>query len=254
MEFPQKYTISSDEIKRRKKAFNSLLLTLFLSVAITLRLLAEIPLSLFLLSAAIFACILLAGWMLMQKAFDSFTKIEIDVTDESIERKTFIATEKIYAREIASIRIKRTIHKTVREIKIGTKNNQFYLNGLAEMENLFCALKEIAHPEVKIYERKESIDFDSPYFYPILGIVMGIGGVWLLGLLINMYNPSYFRVMQISLLVLSMALAGYFVFAKPLSKSHGELYQKVDRMIGIIFLTLWFVLLYFIFYSSANTW
>ena len=161
MEFPQKYTVSQEEINRRKKAFNSFILALFFSVLLTLRFFLEIPFSLFLLSNSLFACILLIGWVLMQKAFDAFAHIEVNLTDETLERTTFASTEKIFGRDITAISIKKTIHKKIREIKITIRKNRFYLNGLENMEDLFRALKKMVSPGAKISERKEPIDFDS---------------------------------------------------------------------------------------------
>lgn len=252
MEFLQKYTISREEIDRRKKAFNSFILALFFSVSLTLRFLLEMPFSLFLLSNALFACILLIGWVLMQKAFLAFVQIEVNLSDETLERKTFASTEKIFGRDIVALSIKKTIHKKIREIKITTQKIRFYLNGLENMEDLFRALKKMVSPGTKISEWKEPIDFDSPYFYPILGVILGSGGVWLLSLLIHSLNQSYFRMMKISLTVLALALAIYFVFTKPLSKSHGKRFRRVDRAIGILFLILWLGLLYLTFYSSID--
>jgi hypothetical protein len=252
MEFPQKYTVSREEIDRRKKAFNSFILALFFSVSLTLRFLLELPFSLFLLSNALFACILLIGWVLMQKAFDAFAQIEVNLLDEILERKTFASAEKIFGRDISAISIKKTVHKKIREIKISFRKNRFYLNGLENMEDLFRALKKMVSPGAKISERKEPIDFDSSYFYPILGVILGSGGVWLLSLLVHSFDQSYFRMMKISLMVLALALAIYFVFTKPLSKSHGKRFRRVDRAIGILFFILWLGLLYLTFYSSAD--
>ena len=162
------------------------------------------------------------------------------------------STEKIYGHDITAISIKKTIHKRIREIKIRTRKNQLYLNGLEDMENLVHALRQTINPGVKISERKEPIDFDSAYFYPVLGIILGSGGVWLLSLLVHAFDRSYFRMMKISLMVLALALAGYFVFSKPLSKSHGKRFRKIDTAIGIFFFILWLGLLYLTFYSSAG--
>jgi hypothetical protein len=114
MEFPQKYSVSREEIDRRKKAFNSFILALFFSVSLTLRFLLEMPFSLFLLSNALFACILLIGWGLMQKAFDAFAQIEVKLSDETLDRTTSASTEKIFWRDITAIAIKKTIHKKIR--------------------------------------------------------------------------------------------------------------------------------------------
>ncbi len=253
MEFLQKHTISELEINRRRKAFFSLILSLFISVSLTLKLVLDMPTSLLFLSMTVFAFVLLVGWLLMQKAFHLFGKIVIVLTDEYIERKTVKGNEKIYLTDIFAISIKKTVKKKIREIKIMTKKKVLYLNGLVNMDNLYQSLEKMVSPEVKVTQRQESIDFDSKYFYPILGLLVGSGIIWLINLIISSYHQSYFRILLLSFMVCSLALGGYFVFTKPISKSHGLRFRKVDIAIGIIFIILWMGLLYLIFYSSAGT-
>jgi len=65
------------------------------------------------------------------------------------------------------------------------------------MEDLVRALKKMAGPSAKISDRKETVDFDSPYFYPILGVILGSGGVWLLSFLVKGIGNSFLRLRQI---------------------------------------------------------
>lgn len=240
-------------MNRRKKAFSSFLLSLFLSVSLTLKLVLGIPTSLWFLSMAVFGCIILVGWLLMQKAFHLFEKIVINLMSEYIERRAFRGNEKIFFQDIVAISIKKTIKKKIREIKIRTQKRLFYLNGLEHMDNLYESLKMMVSDDVKTSQRQESIDFDSQYFYPILGLLVGSGTIWLISFIINYYHQSYFRILILFFMVFSLALGGYFVFTKPISKSHGLRFRIVDTVIGIVFLILWMGLLYLIFYSSAGT-
>jgi hypothetical protein len=246
MELPQKYTISEKEMNRRKKAFSSFLLSLFFSVSLTLKLALDIPTMLWFLSMAVFGCILLMGWLLMQKAFHLFEKIVINLTPEFIERKTFKGNEKIFFQDIVAISIKKTIKKKIREIKVRTQKRLFYLNGLENIDNLYQSLKKMVSDDVKTSQRQESIDFDSQYFYPILGLLVGSGTIWLISLIINNYHQSFFKIFLFSIMVLTLGLGGYFIFTKPISKSHGLRFRVVDIVIGIIFIILWMGLLFFI--------
>jgi hypothetical protein len=214
----------------------------------------DIPTSLWFLSMAVFGCILLIGWLLMQKAFNLFEKIVIILTSGFIERKTFKGNEKILIKDIVAISTKKTIKKKIREIKIRTQKRSFYFNGLDNLDSLYESLVKMVSDDVKTAERQESIDFDSKYFYPILGLLVGSGIIWLTSLIINYYHQSYIRIVQLFLMVFSLALAGYFVFTKPISKSHGIRFRIVDTVIGIVFFILWMGLLYLIFYSSTNIW
>jgi hypothetical protein len=106
----------------------------------------------------------------VEKAFNSFSKIKIVLTDGYIERLTQKGSEKIYYTDIETISIKKTTHKNIREIKINSKDKQFYLNGLADMNDLYKALRICIGKDTKLIQKSEWIDFNSKYFYPILGI------------------------------------------------------------------------------------
>lgn len=186
------------------------------------------------------------GWLLMQKAFHLFEKIVINLTPEFIERKTFKGNEKIFFQDIVAISIKKTIKKKIREIKVRTQKRLFYLNGLENIDNLYQSLKKMVSDDVKTSQRQESIDFDSQYFYPILGLLVGSGTIWLISLIINNYHQSFFEIFLFSIMVLALGLGGYFIFTKPISKSHGLRFRVVDIVIGIIFIILWMGLLFFI--------
>lgn len=252
MEFPQKYTISENEINRRKKAFSSLILCLFISVSLALKLLLDLPYPILFLSMAVFGSFFLIGRLLMERAFNSFSKIIVILTDEYIERITYKGNEKIYFKNILAISVKKTTQKKIREIKIITKERQLYLNGIVNINNLSTTLEKLVSQDAKVTQRQELIDFDSLFFYPILGLLVGSGTIWLINLIINSYGQS-FRILLSSLMALVLGLGGYFVFTKPLSKSHGLRFQAVDTVIGIIFIILGMGLLYLIFCSSVDT-
>lgn len=248
----QDYSISGAEINRRKRAFNSLIVSLFIGVTLTLKLLLDMPYSYLLVSMAAFAGFLVIGRLLMETAFNSFRKIRVILTASSIERKTFKSSENIDLKEILGISIKKTVKKKIREIKILTKEKQFYLNGLVHMDDLYESLKNMVNPDIKISQRQESIDFDSPFFYPVLGFLLGSGIIWLMKMIMKADDRSFYRAFSFSTMILALALGGYFIFAKPISKSHGSRYRLVDTVIGIVFFILWLGLLVFIFYSSTD--
>ena len=245
MESPQKFTISEIEINRRKKAFSSLILSLFISVSVSLKLFLDLPYLLLFLSMIVLASFLFISRLLMEKAFNSFGKIIVHLTDEYIERITYKGNEKIYFRDIDTISIKKTIRKNIREIKIVTKERQLYLNGIVNINNFSEALEKLVNQDVKITQRQEVIDYDSKFFYPILGLLVGSGAIFLFIYVIDSSSQSV-RILLSSFMVFVIGLGGYFVFTKPISKSHGLRFKVIDLIIGIIFIMLGVGLLYFI--------
>jgi len=247
MEFPQKHTISECEINRRKRAFSSLILALFLSVALALKILLDLPFLEFFLSMTVFSALLLISRLLMEKAFNSFSKINIVLTDQYVERITLKGNEKINYRDIHSIAIKKTIHEKIREIKLVAKDKQIYLNGIEDIDKLYKTLKKFVNQEIKITQRREWIDFNSKYFYPIFGLLVGSGAIFLVNSLINA-DIQFIRGALSSFMVFVIGLGVYFVLTKPISKSHGLRFRVVDIVIGIIFLLLGLRLLFFNLY------
>jgi hypothetical protein len=243
VEFLQRHTISEIEINRRKKAFSFLISSLFVGVSLTLKLLLGLPdLPLF-LSMAVFAAFLLICRLLMEKAFNSFSKIIVVLTDEYIERIKNNGSEKIFFKDILAVNTKITFQKNIREIKIVAKDKQLYLNGIVNINGLSRTLKKFVSKDTKITQVHEFINFDGKYFYPIFGLLMGVGAVFLLDYIMNS-SSQFIGVLLSFFMVIVIGLGGYFVITKPISKSHGLRFRVADIVIGIIFVILGVVLLY----------
>ena len=244
MEFSKTYKISEEEITRRKKAFSSMILFLFLSVSLAVKLILGLQYSQLCILMAALGTLLLISRLLMEKAFESFSEIRLRLTENYLERRTSKENEKIYYKDIDKVSFKNTVHENIREIKINTKEKQFYFNGIAEMKDFSKDLNNFMGKDVKIIHRREWIDFDSKYFYPIFGVVIGSGAVFLFNVIINSYGQST-RLLFAAFMVFVMGLGGYFFYAQPISKSHGLRFRVIDRVMGIIFVLLGLGLFYF---------
>lgn len=109
---------------------------------------------------------------------------------------------------------------------------------------IYKTLKILVNRKTKITQRREWIDFDSKYFYPIFGLLMGSGTIFLLNSLINA-DIRIVRGASSSFMVFVIGLGVYFVLTKPISKSHGLRFRTIDLFIGIIFVLLGLGLLFF---------
>jgi hypothetical protein len=78
------------------------------------------------------------------------------------------------------------------------------------MNDLYKALRICLGKDTKLIQKSEWIDFNSKYFYPILGILLGIGAIFLLDYMINSDIPSI-RVVISSFLVFVTGLGLQFI-------------------------------------------
>ena len=141
MESRQKYVISETEINRRKRAFTSLIVSIFLSLSLSLKLFLNLSYPSLFLTLLVLAAFLFVCRFFMEKAFKSFSEITLVLTDEYIERLTPKENEKIHYTDIDGVSFKRTIHDSTREIKINTKiiyltENFYYI--INHNLTLFC--------------------------------------------------------------------------------------------------------------------
>ena len=111
-----KYTISREEITRRKRAFATLSVSLMTGMV-----LASID---FIIENTVVSVIIVFilslafafWWAILSRGFDSFSKMNISLTDHHQRRDNGKKIEHFALEDIKSIRVKRTTKATVREI------------------------------------------------------------------------------------------------------------------------------------------
>ena len=245
MASPQKYTIDNTEIDRRKQAFSSFLLFLFIGISFSLKLLLGLSYFPLFVSMGILASVLFMSRFLTYKAFEDISKTVVTLTDEYIERIGQKGGERINLCDIDKISIKMTAKKSIRELGIATKDTQLGLNGIANFDNLSEVLLSSVSQKTKVVRTQEPIDYDSKYFYPILGLIMGGGTIISVKFLINSYH-EFARAFLSSFMVFVIGLGVYFIYTKPATRGNGLRFQPTDRVMGIMFITLGIALLYLI--------
>lgn len=211
------YFVSKNEIARRKKAFLALSLSLFFG-SILASILLNFPI--LYLFFALLGIVLITANLWLKKFFNKFLKTQIYLSKKYLKRRKDNFGEKFLVEEISKIKIKRTVKNNVREIYIYFKNSKnIFINGLDNFDDFVDKLSNIIDKKVKIKKTRELIDFDSIFFYPILGLILSFLTIYLLKLITN---SSYQTIKIVSyILTTYIFLVGIsLTISKPISKRY----------------------------------
>jgi ABC-type multidrug transport system fused ATPase/permease subunit len=225
------FEASKKEIRRRKKAFA----TLVASVSIGLFLASNIlryPISKsgYLSIAVIFLVIGVLTFLFL----NSISKVRLRLFDEKIERMNAKAAESFFFSEISGIKVKRRTSGAIREIYIWFDNKKsLFLTAFEEnFENIKDILADKTRKNVAVKESREPIDFDHPLFYSLLGLVVSFFGVYFLKL-VSSADSSQAKIIIFACAVFLFFLGAYFIFAKPISARYEGKRAAIDYAIGI---------------------
>ena len=130
------YNISLKEIERRKKAFTTLIVSIYFGLILFTFdfIILNILFSAFFMFA--FLIFLYISRMLTIKSLNYFSQIRFLVNNESIKRKTKKSEEIYLFKDITKLSIKRTSKGYIREIGLFLKDeNIIFINGLNDFES-----------------------------------------------------------------------------------------------------------------------
>lgn len=208
-----KYEVSEKEIIRREKAFLLLSISLLCGSVLASMLFDFLISYLFFLGFALFL-FLMNFWL--KKFFNKFLKMETYLSKEFLIR----AKEKFLIKKINKIKIKRTTNDTIREIGIFFNDGKsLFVNGLDNSKNFEINLLKNVDKKVIIKNIREPIDFDNIFFYPVLGLILSFGSVYLLKLMTDLSYRSLQIILGVSMIYV-LLLAIYLLTSKPIKKRY----------------------------------
>lgn len=148
--------------------------------------------------------------------------MKIYLSKEVLERKKNNMSEKYLIKDIEKIKIKRTIKGNVREIYIYLRNGKsIFINGLDKFEDFVNVLLNGINKNITIKKFSEPIDFDSVFFYPVLGLILSLLTGYLFKLLYSLSLEAMKIVYVVSIIYVFLMVV-FFIFSKPIKKRYGR--------------------------------
>lgn len=237
----EEYNSSVIEMNRRKKAFLTLSISVFISVNISFFSFFLSYLQLVLPIVVILALFLTFTVLFFNRFLDRSKTIKIKVSDHKIEKKCFNKNDIYDIKLISCVKIKRTTSNLIREIKLMVSGARpLYINGLDRFEEFNNRLLSSLDKEVKICKIKEPIDYDHPLFYVLFGTIVGTSSILFLKVLFIYSNYIWLFQLLVACFVIIVGI--YWLFSKPIAGRYGLNRKIVDNVMGILFVIIGFAL------------
>ena len=235
----KEYKASKSEMDRRLKAFMRLILFLYISACIcSIDLVIKRPAAaapVLIISAVALALL----WLFFRNVFKKEAEKKVYLSQNEMLRNFGKSKEKYLIKDITDIRIKRTVNKSIRELRIKTTGaNNVFINGLEDMEQFAEYLINIA-PDASVNEMKEPIDYGHPLYYVVFGAVTGAALALLLRIsaFAGEHIVKYIQVFSGGFLA---AAGAFWILYKPLQNRYGSRKTLADDIMGLIFLFIGF--------------
>ena len=241
------YSISLKEIERRKKAFTTLIVGIWLGFIASVSdfIISNILQSAFFIFA--FSIFLYISRVLTVKSLNYFSQIRFLVNDELIKRETKKSEEIYLFKDITKLSIKRTSKGYIREIKVLLKDgNSIFVNGLNDFEPFKEKLIDNCSKSIKIKKINELIDFDHPLFYLFFGIIAGSISPIFIRLIVAL-NSSNLEIIYLIVLFYNLTISLFIILTKPISRRFGKTTQVADYILGILIFLIDLFLYFYIF-------
>lgn len=128
--------------------------------------------------------------------------------------------EKFLIKKIIKLKIKKTTNNTVRVIGlIFDDGKSLFINGLSNFEKFETDLLKNIGKYVVIKNVREPMDFDSIFFYPILGLILSYSTIYLFGFLITLDGKTV-QIVLYGLLFYILLVVVYLAISKPILKRY----------------------------------
>jgi hypothetical protein len=239
----EEYNTSVSEMNRRKKAFLTLSVSMFISINISFYGFFPSYFQGILPFVVILALFLTITVLFFNRFLDRSKSIKINISNQNISKKWFNKNDIYDIKLISCVKIKRTTSNLIREIKLTVSGARpLYINGLDKFEEFNNRLLSSLNTEVKIYKTKEPIDFDHPLFYVFLGTIVGISSILFLKVLFIYSN--YIWLFQILVACFSIVVGIYWLFSKPITGRYGLNKKIVDNVMGSSFIIIGIALMF----------
>lgn len=224
------FETSKKEINRRKWAFATLLVSLFVGLILA-SVMFCFPIHLF--GYFLIAAAFLVICILTFRFLNSILNMKLRISDQTIERIGIGPVEKYLISEIDEMKVKRRINGEIREMYLWLNGKGLFLTAF---EGSFDAIKNDLFRNLRknavVSEIREPMNFDHPLFYPVLGLLIGFSSIYFFRFL---FRASSIQVQVILFLfsIFLIALGVYFVYKKPISARNNRARFMADVVFGL---------------------
>lgn len=235
------FLTSKTELKRRKIAYLTLLVSLTFGLVLSSWLLD------YSVSSVAYSFLAVMFFLIGVSSFltlNSMVGARLVVRDDEIERIGKNGVEKYSFANLKSIAVKRRTNGIIRELVLVFDDGSFALNSFEEdFEKIFSLVTKKVGNKIVVKTTTEPIDYDHPLFYSVLGLPIGFICVWGLKTVENLNTRNSF-LLSLLFSIYLIALGLYFIFAKPLATGYGRKQKASDFLYGGIMISLGAILLF----------
>ncbi len=238
------YTTSINEMNRRKNAFRTLSISLFLSAFLASLIQFYSSFQVIIMSLAVLALILLISNLLFDRLFEKSKLTTIILTSSELKRKSIKGHDKWKLSDICAVRIKWTSRDLIREIRLKTLHSgSVYINGLEGFESFANDLTKALSMNVSPSRIKEIIDYDHPLFYAVLGSMLGSISVLSMKAmqLLQFIGIAYLQ-FGVACFILFVAL--FWFLSSPVAARYGQKSNYIDIIISTLMLLTCLYMIY----------
>lgn len=231
------YSISMNEVNRRKSAFAALLVFYLLSFTITSfplfpQLIADHR-SFFVATLFIMSALFAFFYIITARFFRSYLKTRYNFSGGFLERKSMRSNDKFPLCDLFKISIKKTSRKTIREIGLWFNDGRnIFLDGLENFEDFREKLINLT-PGVTVNTSSEPLDYDSIFFYPLFGLLIGTTTALIIKLILG-FTEAQMKFAYFAIGAYIFAIGCYFVLGRPLTKRYGDKLSRGDFIFGLL--------------------
>lgn len=160
--------------------------------------------------------ILLISNLWLKVFFKKFLKMKISLSKEFLIKED----QKFLIKKINKLTIKKTTNNTFREIGIFFDDGKsLFINGIGNFKKFEENLIKNVDKNVVIKHIREPMDFDSIFFYPILGLILSFMTIYFLKLMIT-FNDQVMKIIFCVSIIYTFSIGIYLIISKPIKKRY----------------------------------
>jgi len=228
------FLIDQREMARRKRAYTTLSLSVFLSATVcSIDYLVSEPLVAIPCVVSIGLTLLLTRY-LTHRSTDRFGARRVVLSETSVANVSDATESDIGYADVRFMRVKKTVKGTIREIVLKTSDGtRFGLSGISDFDRLRTELTNRLGNDVKVSELREPIDFDHPWFYVFFGGLVGCSASGLFRLAPHLTYGTL-RLFNIATSIFVLSVGIFWMLTRPGVATYGRRVLAVDITFGAI--------------------